>query len=77
MRLTTATLACADPPASAALYGTATGLDLDERSTGDFAAPASTPPRRGCRPWAPYGPSRSPSRNGGGSCSTRPGTRSA
>ncbi len=77
MRLTAVTLDCAGPPALAALYGTATGLDLDERSTGDFAALTSTPPRGGCRPWAPYGPSRSPSRNGGGSCSTRPGARSA
>lgn len=77
MRLTAVTLACAGPPASAAFYGAASGPDLDERSTGDFAAPTSTPPRRGCRPWAPYGLSRSPSWNGGGSCSTRPGTRSA
>lgn len=77
MRLTAVTLDCADPPALADFYGAANGLDLDERSTSEFAALTSTPPRRGCRPWAPYGPSRSPSRNGGGSCSTRPGARSA
>lgn len=77
MRLTAVTLDYAGPPALANFYGAATGPDLDERSTGDFAALTSTPPRGGCRPWAPYGPSRSPSRNGGGSCSTRLGARSA
>ncbi|MFI2669421.1 VOC family protein [Streptomyces albidoflavus] len=38
MRLTAVTLDCADPLALAAFYGAATGLDLDGRSTGDFAA---------------------------------------